>query len=77
MITPTLPEQSELGKKAAYEAHYNPEKLFPIPRKLNRDKIGVPAQTPFFGHDIWNHYEVSWLDEQGKPTKSKRLNHTD
>ncbi len=67
MTTPTLPEQSELGKKAAYEANYNPEKLFPIPRKLNRDKIGVSGQVPFFGHDIWNHYEVSWLDEQGKP----------
>ena len=62
-----LPEQSELGKKAEYDPHYNPEKLFPIPRQLNRDKIGVPNQLPFFGFDIWNHYEVSWLNEEGKP----------
>ena|SRR3990167_3983190 len=67
MSTSIHPEQSELGKKAEYDPHYNPEKLFPIPRKLNRDKIGVPHQLPFFGCDIWNHYEVSWLNEQGKP----------
>lgn len=61
------PEQSELGKKAAYESQYNPDKLFPIPRKLNRDKIGLTELLPFFGCDIWNHYEVSWLNENGKP----------
>lgn len=67
MNTSILPEQSELGKKAEYDPHYNPEKLFSIPRQLNREKIGVPRQLPFFGFDIWNHYEVSWLNEQGKP----------
>lgn len=67
MNTTILPEQSELGKTAEYDPHYNPEKLFPIPRQLNRDKIGVPCKLPFFGCDIWNHYEVSWLNEQGKP----------
>lgn len=67
MNTTSLPEQSELGKKAAYSPHYNPEKLFPMPRQLHRDKIGVSHQLPFFGYDIWNHYEVSWLNEQGKP----------
>jgi len=61
------PNQSELGKKAAYDACYNPDKLFPIPRKLNRDAIGIPDKLPFFGFDIWNHYEVSWLNEKGKP----------
>lgn len=67
MSTKILPEQSELGKKAAYDPHYNPDKLFPIPRQLNRDKISVYHPLPFFGYDIWNHYEVSWLNEQGKP----------
>lgn len=61
------PEQSELGKKSAYDPHYNPDKLFPIPRKLKRDEIGVPDQLPFYGFDLWNHYEVSWLNEKGKP----------
>lgn len=63
----TTPEQSALGKKSAYEAEYNPSLLFPIPRQLNRDKIGVSSPLPFFGFDLWNHYEVSWLNEQGKP----------
>ena len=62
-----LPELSELGKKSGYDAHYNPDKLFPIPRKRNRDAIGVPAALPFSGYDFWNHYEVSWLNEKGKP----------
>ncbi len=61
------PEQSTLGKKAPYETHYNPELLFPIPRSLRRDEIGIGSPLPFFGVDIWNHYEVSWLNERGKP----------
>lgn len=65
--THLTPEQSELGKKAEYDPHYNPDKLFPIPRKGKRDEIGVPDTLPFFGFDLWNHYEVSWLNEKGKP----------
>lgn len=61
------PNKSELGKNADYDPNYNPEKLFPIVRKFNRDKIGVPEKLPFYGFDIWNHYEVSWLNEKGKP----------
>lgn len=63
------PEQSELGKKSAYEATYNPEKLFPISRQINRDKLGLTKgmPLPFYGYDFWNHYEVSWLNEKGKP----------
>jgi 7-cyano-7-deazaguanine reductase len=63
----TTPEQSELGKKTEYASHYNPEKLFPIPRQEKRDEIGITADLPFFGFDLWNHYEVSWLNEKGKP----------
>lgn len=59
--------QSELGKKAEYDPHYNPDKLFPLPRKDKRDEIGIPDNLPFFGFDLWNHYEVSWLNEKGKP----------
>ena len=63
----SAPEQSELGKKTEYDPHYNPDKLFPIPRKGKRDEIDVPEKLPFFGYDLWNHYEVSWLNEKGKP----------
>lgn len=62
-----VPEQSELGKKSEYDPFYNPDKLFPIPRQVKRDEIGVPKDLPFIGFDLWNHYEVSWLNEKGKP----------
>lgn len=59
--------QLELGKQSTYESHYNPNKLLAIPRKPKRKEIGVPDILPFLGYDIWNHYEVSWLNEKGKP----------
>jgi 7-cyano-7-deazaguanine reductase len=59
---------SELGKKTEYEFTYNPNKLFPIARQLKRDEIGVDSNNlPFRGYDLWNHYEVSWLNTKGKP----------
>jgi 7-cyano-7-deazaguanine reductase len=62
------PIQSELGKRSAYDPLYNPDKLFPIARKTNRQTIGIDDNNlPFYGFDLWNHYEVSWLDEKGKP----------
>lgn len=61
------PEQSPLGKPAAYTEHYEPALLFPIARNIARETIGVGAQLPFFGTDIWNAYELSWLNPRGKP----------
>ncbi|RUR10938.1 NADPH-dependent 7-cyano-7-deazaguanine reductase QueF [Legionella septentrionalis] len=59
---------SELGKKSTYIATYDPTRLFPISRDEKRREIGIdPASLPFFGFDCWNHYEVSWLNEKGKP----------
>jgi 7-cyano-7-deazaguanine reductase len=67
MINHITPEHSELGKQSHYESHYNPDLLFPISRRLKREEIGVGSALPFFGFDVWNHYEVSWLNEKGKP----------
>lgn len=61
------PEKSQLGKKSQYETYYDPNQLFPIARKTKRDQIGISDPLPFFGFDLWNHYEVSWLNEKGKP----------
>lgn len=64
----TNPEQSELGRHADYDTFYNPERLFPIPRAAKRLEIGIdPTHLPFYGFDCWNHYEVSWLNQKGKP----------
>ena len=63
------PEFSPLGKPAAYVTQYDPLLLFPIPRLGKRVEIGIhdPNVLPFFGVDIWNAYEVSWLNLRGKP----------
>ncbi len=63
------PDQSPLGKSSAYQSQYAPELLFPIPRLQKREEIGLGAGVtlPFFGVDIWNAYELSWLNMRGKP----------
>jgi 7-cyano-7-deazaguanine reductase len=61
------PEQSPLGKNSAYQTEYAPELLFPIPRVQKRDELGLTGTLPFFGVDIWNAYELSWLNMRGKP----------
>ncbi len=59
---------SPLGKPTEYAAHYAPELLYPIPRQLKRDELGIdPANLPFVGEDLWNAYELSWLNPKGKP----------
>jgi 7-cyano-7-deazaguanine reductase len=66
-MTNNTPDQSPLGKTAAYQAHYAPELLFPIPRQQKRAELGLTGTLPFFGVDIWNAYEISWLNMRGKP----------
>ena len=61
------PEQSPLGKAVVYTEQYDPTLLFPIERKSAREAIGIGARLPFFGTDIWNAYELSWLNRRGKP----------
>jgi 7-cyano-7-deazaguanine reductase len=62
-----MPEASLLGKPTTYQAEYAPSLLFPIPRQGKRDEIGIAGTLPFFGVDIWNAYELSWLNLRGKP----------
>lgn len=59
--------QAPLGKKSAYISTYQPDLLFPIPRQLKRDEIGIHGALPFHGADIWNAFEISWLNRKGKP----------
>jgi len=63
------PEQSSLGKAVDYADQYDPSLLFPIPRAQGRAELGLTAGAtlPFFGADIWNAYELSWLNGRGKP----------
>jgi 7-cyano-7-deazaguanine reductase len=58
-----------LGQTTPYPDQYDPSLLFPIPRSENRLKLGIkPNQAlPFVGVDIWNAFELSWLNKKGKP----------
>lgn len=58
---------SPLGKKSDYITTYQPDLLFPIARSLQRVNIGIHEALPFYGIDIWNAYELSWLNLKGKP----------
>ncbi len=61
-------QHSELGKKTPYPQIYDATHLYPIARAPKRLEIGInPDALPFVGFDCWNHYEVSWLNEKGKP----------
>ncbi|MES3024567.1 MAG: NADPH-dependent 7-cyano-7-deazaguanine reductase QueF [Pseudomonadota bacterium] len=61
------PDLSPLGKTSAYQTSYAPELLFPIARQAKRDELQLTGTMPFFGVDIWNAYELSWLNMRGKP----------
>lgn len=61
-----------LGKETHYVFQYDASLIFPIPRKQNRAKLSLPEKNvngnlPFFGFDVWTGYEVSWLNQKGKP----------
>ena len=60
-------EQSPLGKQSEYVDEYDSSLLFPIPRQESRDQTGYGLTTSVYGEDIWNGYEISWLDSSGKP----------
>lgn len=60
-------EHLVLGKTTGYSEHYDASLLQAVPRKLSRDTINLPAILPFTGVDIWNAYELSWLNGKGKP----------
>jgi 7-cyano-7-deazaguanine reductase len=56
-----------LGQQSLYIDEYQPDLLFPIPRKNKRDEIGITGKLPFHGSDFWNAFELSWLNAKGKP----------
>lgn len=54
-----------LGQEVVYPTAYDPTLLFPIDRAPNRQTLG--ALPDWAGADIWNAYEISWLNTRGKP----------
>ncbi|KTC84227.1 NADPH-dependent 7-cyano-7-deazaguanine reductase QueF [Legionella brunensis] len=60
-------EKSPLGRTVNYSNRYDNSLLFRICRKEKRRDIGLSQTLPFYGEDIWNAYELSWLNPKGKP----------
>ena len=58
---------SPLGHAATYADAYDPALLFPVERAPQREELGLFGALPFRGRDVWNAYEVSWLDPSGTP----------
>ena len=59
--------KSSLGKETDYSQAYSPSLLFPLERKNNRESLNLSSNLPFHGEDVWTGYELSWLNEKGKP----------
>lgn len=59
---------SPLGQGTQYVNSYDASLLFPIQRDLKWKERDIDRATlPFKGVDIWNAYEISWLNTKGKP----------
>lgn len=57
-----------LGKVTEYKCYYDQSLLQGVPRSLNRNELALDATSlPFYGIDLWNIYELSWLNKKGKP----------
>jgi 7-cyano-7-deazaguanine reductase len=63
----TLNKNMPLGKTVGHSETYDPSHLFPVPRQAARTALGLVSALPFHGVDIWNAYELSWLNPKGKP----------
>ncbi len=61
------PEQSPLGKPVPYIDQYDASLLFPISRAGKRAEVGISGALPFLGADLWTAFELSWLNQRGKP----------
>lgn len=64
MVDPIL-ANAPLGHDVAYPKIYDPTLLFPIARDTNRLTLNIHPN--WYGADIWNAYEISWLNLKGKP----------
>src|ERR1700694_1093687 len=65
--TMTTFDGSPLGKATDYPDRYDASLLFAVSRAPQRAVLGIEGHLPFSGWDVWNAYEITWLDLQGRP----------
>jgi 7-cyano-7-deazaguanine reductase len=56
-----------LGRPTDYRDEYDFGLLCPFPRQPKRAELELHGELPFAGFDLWNAYELSWLNPAGKP----------
>lgn len=56
-----------LGEKIPSPSKYDPGILYPIPRWPARSLLDIDKKLLMYGLDHWHAYEISWLNEKGKP----------
>jgi 7-cyano-7-deazaguanine reductase len=62
-----------LGKNTHFVEHYDPQLIATIDRNAARKRFNIAVQQAslekrlFWGVDLWNSYEMSWLNEKGVP----------
>ena len=59
-------QDSPLGKNSIYVSEYDPSQLCPLPRTSVWQDYGY-EKAPWTGTDIWNAWEISWLNGKGLP----------
>ncbi|WP_163575380.1 NADPH-dependent 7-cyano-7-deazaguanine reductase QueF [Halomonas faecis] len=68
MHRPDMLEHAPLGRESAYPERYDAGLLYSIARAANRMPLGIQeGRLPFVGEDEWHAFEVSWLNDRGKP----------
>ncbi|MBT5292708.1 MAG: NADPH-dependent 7-cyano-7-deazaguanine reductase QueF [Cellvibrionales bacterium] len=57
---------SSLGEHSQYDNEYDPALLHPILRSEYRSTV-ANFVAPIYGHDLWQCFELSWLNNHGVP----------
>lgn len=63
-------EAKALGQKTAYPKRYDKTLLEPISRQRQRTAMQLSPDISFVGVDVWNVYELSFMDQSGKPMRA-------
>lgn len=56
-----------LGETIPNPSQYDPGILYPIPRWAARSLLDIDKKLRMYGLDHWHGYELSWLNQRGKP----------
>lgn len=59
--------ENPLGEQVSNPGNYAPELLYPIARWASRSLLDIDKKLLMYGIDHWQAYELSWLNQAGKP----------